>query len=38
MNFSELDLPYEVQQGIEHAGFTHMHAGSGSGDPPRAPR
>ncbi len=22
MNFSELDLPYEVQQGIEHAGFT----------------
>ena len=22
MNFSELDLPYEVQQGIEHVGFT----------------
>ncbi len=22
MNFSELDLPYEVKQGIEHAGFT----------------
>ena len=22
MNFSELDLPYEVRQGIEHAGFT----------------
>ncbi len=22
MNFSELDLPYEVQQGIEHTGFT----------------
>ncbi|MGE5174300.1 MAG: DEAD/DEAH box helicase [Betaproteobacteria bacterium] len=22
MDFSELDLPYEVQQGIEHAGFT----------------
>jgi ATP-dependent RNA helicase RhlB len=22
MNFSELDLPYEVQQGVEHVGFT----------------
>jgi ATP-dependent RNA helicase RhlB len=22
MNFSELDVPYEVKQGIEHAGFT----------------
>ena len=22
MNFSELDLPYEVRQGVEHAGFT----------------
>jgi ATP-dependent RNA helicase RhlB len=22
MDFSELDLPYEVQQGVEHAGFT----------------
>ncbi|HXY55372.1 MAG TPA: DEAD/DEAH box helicase [Nitrospirota bacterium] len=22
MNFSELDLPYEVRQGIDHAGFT----------------
>src|SRR5574341_200039 len=22
MNFSELDIPYEVKQGIEHAGFT----------------
>jgi ATP-dependent RNA helicase RhlB len=22
MNFSELDIPYEVRQGIEHAGFT----------------
>ena len=22
MNFSELDLPYEVKQGIEHTGFT----------------
>src|SRR3990172_3112196 len=22
MNFSELDVPYEVKQGIEHSGFT----------------